>query len=169
MNETLITVFVGLTALAIVIQMAVLIAIFVASRKSGKQLESISKEMRETVLPVVSEARSLLAETSPKLRDTIANVSATSTIVREQAERVSVALNDFVDRARQHAVRADQMTTRALDRVEETAAAIDHAVSTPKRKFSALLTGVMAGVGEFTGSRKLQHQKNAVPREEMFI
>jgi hypothetical protein len=31
------------------------------------------------------------------------------------------------------------------------------------------MTGVAAGLAEFLGSRKLQRQKNAMPRDEMFI
>jgi len=37
------------------------------------------------------------------------------------------------------------------------------------RQVSGVLTGVAAGLAEFLGSRKVQRQKNAMPRDEMFI
>jgi hypothetical protein len=58
MTEILLTVFMGLTALAIVIQMGVLIALFVSFQKASERLQSL--------LPIIRDTKILLAEAMPK-------------------------------------------------------------------------------------------------------
>lgn len=169
MNGTLLTVFVGLTALAIVVQMGVLIALYLTSKKTAARLETISSEIKEDLIPMIREARTMLEQSGPKVRETVENLTAISTTLRQQTERINATAADAVDRVRLQVLRADQMATRALDRVEETTTTIQNAVASPVRQLSALLTGVLAGVAEFSGTRKLHRQKSAMPRDEMFI
>ena len=168
MTETL-TVFVGLTALAIVIQMAVLIALFVSSIKASKRLQGISKEMEENLLPIIRDAKILLAESTPKVREILENLTVLSVTARRDAERISSTANEITDRVCRQVVRADELVTRTLDRVEETTENVQHAIRSPLRQISGVLTGVAAGLAEFLGSRKLRQRKNAMPRDEMFI
>jgi hypothetical protein len=46
---------------------------------------------------------------------------------------------------------------------------MQHVVLSPMRKVSGVLTGVMAGLGEFVSSRRVRRQNKAVPNEDMFI
>lgn len=169
MNQNLLTVFVGLTALAIVIQMGVLIAIFVTTKKTSERLQSISKEMEEHVLPMIRDTKVLLAEGTPKIREILENLTVLSATVRQDAERISSTANDIADRVRQQAARADELVTHTFDRVEKTAETAQHVISAPMRQISGVLAGVAAGLAEFLGSRKVQRQRNAMPRDEMFI
>jgi hypothetical protein len=168
MTETL-TVFVGLTALAIVIQMALLIALFVSSRKASERLQSLSKEMEENLLPMIRDAKILLADATPKVREILENLTVLSATARQDAERISSTANEITDRVREKMVRADELVTRTLNRVEETTENVQHAIRSPVRQISGVMTGVAAGLAEFLGSRKLQRQKNTTPRDEMFI
>jgi len=61
------------------------------------------------------------------------------------------------------------LLTRTLTRVEATTENVQHLISSPMRQVSGVLSGVAAGLAEFLGSRKVQRQKNAMPRDEMFI
>ena len=168
MTETL-TVFVGLTALAIVIQTALLIALFVSSRKASERLQSLSKEMEENLLPMIRDAKILLADATPKVREILENLTVLSATARQDAERISSTANEITDRVREKMVRADELVTRTLNRVEETTENVQHAIRSPVRQISGVMTGVAAGLAEFLGSRKLQRQKNTTPRDEMFI
>jgi len=169
MTENLLTVFVGLAALAIIIQMGVLIALLISSRKASERLQRVSKEMEENLLPMIRDTKILLAESTPKVRELLDNLIVLSAIVRQDAERISSTANEITDRVRQQAARADELVTRTLNRVEETTANVQHAISSPIRQVSGVLNGVAAGLAEFLGSRKLQQRKNAMPRDEMFI
>lgn len=169
MNDSLLTVFVGLTALAIVIQMGVLIALYVSSRKATERLQTIAKQLEENMLPLIRDSRSLLAEATPKARLIIDNLTATSTTVRQDAEKFSSTANELTDRVRQQVLRADQLLTRTLNRVEDTTQTVHHVVTSPMRQVSGVMTGVAAGIAEFLGSRKARRQKNTAPGDEMFI
>jgi ABC-type multidrug transport system fused ATPase/permease subunit len=169
MNGSLLTVFVGLAALAIVIQMGVLIALFVSTRKASARLQRISNEMEEHLLPMIRDAKILLAESTPKVREILEDLTVLSATARHDVARISSTANEINNRVHEQMLRADQLVTRTLDRVEETTENVQHAISSPMRQISGVLTGVAAGLAEFLGSRKLQRHKNAMPRDEMFI
>jgi methyl-accepting chemotaxis protein len=165
----LLTVFVGLTALAIVIQMGVLIALFVSSKKTSERLQTISKELEENLLPMIHDARILLADATPKVQEILENITVLSSTARRDAERISATANEINDRIREKMVQADELVTRTLTRVEETTENVQQVIKSPMRQISGVLAGVTAGLAEFLGSRKLQQRKNAMPRDEMFI
>jgi uncharacterized protein with PhoU and TrkA domain len=169
MNEKLLTVFVGLTALAIVIQMGVLIALFVVSKKISERLQSLSKEMEENLLPMIRDTKILLAEASPKVWEVLEDLTVLSATARQDAELISSTANKITDRVRQQVVRADELVTRTLNRVEETTETVQQVIKSPIRQISGVLIGVAAGLAEFLGSRKLQRHKHAMPSNEMFI
>ena len=157
MTEILLTVFMGLTALAIVIQMGVLIALFVSFQKASERLQSL--------LPMIRDTKILLAEATPKVREVLDNLAVLSATARRDAERISSTANAITDRVREQVVRADELVTRTLNRAEETTETVQQVI----RQISGVMTGMAAGLAEFLGSRKLQRQKNAMPRDEMFI
>jgi ABC-type transporter Mla subunit MlaD len=147
----------------------VLIALFVSSRKTGERLQRLSKEMEENLLPMIRDAKILLAESTPQVREILQNLAVLSATARQDAERISSTANEINDRVRQQLARADELVTRTLTRVEATTENVQHLISSPMRQVSGVLTGVAAGLAEFLGSRKVQRQKNAMPRDEMFI
>ena len=75
MTKILLTVFMGLTALAIVIQMGMLIALFVFSKKASERLQSL--------LPMIRDTRILLAEATPKVREVLDNLAVLSATARQ--------------------------------------------------------------------------------------
>ena len=169
MNENLLTAFVGLAALAIIIQMGVMIALYASARKASEQMLRISKKLDEDLLPVVRDAKILLDESTPKVREILENITALSATARQDVERISATANEITDRFREKMARADELVARTFTRVEETSKNAQHLISSPMRQISGVLTGVAAGMAEFLGSRKVQRQKNAMPRDEMFI
>ena len=120
-------------------------------------------------MPALTQATEMLTEAKPKVTVILDNLSATSTTVREQSERINVTLNDIVDRTRLQVIRADELVSRSMDRVEETTEAVHHVVLSPVRQMSAVMTGLFAGIGEYVGGRKVRRQREAVPQDEMFI
>jgi len=169
MNETLLTVFVGITALAIIIQMGVLIALYVSSNRTRESLQVVMREMEQTMLPLFRDLRTLIGESGPKLRETIENLSAASATARQETERLGLAANEVATRVRQQTARVDEMFTRTLNRVEHTRETVQQAVRSPARQITGVLTGIAAALAELRGSRRIERQKNAVPRDEMFI
>ncbi len=169
MNETLLGVFIAVTAIAVVLQMVILAALYFSTKKTAQRVEAVVKQVEEKAIPALTQAQEMLTEARPKLAVILDNMSATSTTVREQAERINVTLNDIVDRTRLQVIRADEIVSRSMDRVEETAEAVHHVVLSPVRQMSAMMTGLFAGIGEYIGGRKVRRHQDAVPQDEMFI
>jgi hypothetical protein len=169
MNETLLTVFIAVTAVAVVLQMAILAALYFSTKKTSARVEAIAKQVEEKALPVLTMANEMLTDAKPKFETILDNMTVTTTTVREQAERLNVTLSDIVDRTRLQVIRADELVSRTMDRVEETTEAVHHVVLSPVRQLSAMMTGLMAGIGEYVGGRRVRRQERAVPQDEMFI
>jgi hypothetical protein len=87
-------------------------------------------------------------------------------MVRQQLERLEVTVGDVLDRTRLQVIRADELATRAMDRVEEATNVVSHAVTSPVRQVSAVLQGVAAGLGAFFGGRRRERN---MQHDEMFI
>lgn len=169
MNETLLTIFVAVTAVAVVLQMAILLALYFSTRKTTQRMEALAARVEAEALPALESARTLLAENTPKINNIVSNLSEASATVRVQAERIAATLDDVVDRTRLQVIRADEMVSHTFDRIEQTAENMQQVVISPMRRLSAVLAGIVAGVGEFAGGRKVRRAEGAVPREEMFI
>jgi hypothetical protein len=89
-------------------------------------------------------------------------------------ERTQATVNDVVDRARLQVIRADELLTRTLDRVEETSDMVHKTVISPVRQFSGLMQGItvgleflFGGMGRKNGSSR--EERRPVPQDEMFI
>jgi len=169
MNSELLTIFIAVTSVAVIFQAVILFAFYLSVKKVGERVTALSARVEQDVIPAVIEARELVTKNAENVNAIVQNLVETTTAVREQAERVSLTLNDVIDRTRLQVIRADEMVSRTMDRVEQTAETVQHTVLSPVRKFSAVLTGVVAGIGEYTAGRKVRHAENAIPRDQMFI
>lgn len=171
--ENLIPLFVALTGAAVVLQAGLLAAMYLAMRKTSTRMETLADEVKTKALPTLETAQSMLAEIRPKVEMIADNLMATSTVVRDEAQRIDAAVNDLVDRARLQVIRADDMLTRTLDRVEETSEIVQKTVTSPVRHVSGVIKGVTAGLEFLIGNRGKnggsREARRPVPQDEMFI
>lgn len=163
------TIFIAVTAAAVVIQAGILVAMYLAVRQSSARMEALANEVRSKLLPTAELAGSMLAEARPKLENLISNLSDSSTILHSQVQRVDAAVNDVVDRARLQVIRADELVGRTLDRVEQTTDLVHKTVVSPVRQVSGLFQGVMAGMEFFFSAKNRQRGRAPVAQDEMFI
>jgi hypothetical protein len=162
-------IFVGVTAAAVVIQAGILVALYVAVRKSTSRMEALANEVKDKVLPTVDSAQAIIVDVRPKLDTISTNVSEATTIVRGQVERLDATLTDIVDRSRLQVIRADELVGRTMDRIEETTEAVHRTVISPVRQLSGLMQGLTAGIEVLLGGRRRRRHDISVPQDEMFI
>jgi methyl-accepting chemotaxis protein len=173
--ENLTPLFIALTAIAVALQAGVLTALFLAVRKSSVRMEALATEVKTKALPALETAQEILAELRPKLTIIADNLAETTHSVRSQVERVDATVNDVVDRARLQIIRADELLSRTIDRVEETSDMVHNTVVSPVRQVSGLIQGVAAGVEFLFGGRRSRKNgssreaRRPVPQDEMFI
>jgi len=166
--ENLLTISIAVTSAAVVLQACILVAMYLSMRRSSAHFEALAEEMKGKVLPTVETANTMLADIRPKLDTILTNVSDSSTVIREQIQRIDATLSDLVDRSRLQIIRADEMLTRTLNKVEEATDTVQKTVVSPVRQLSGLAHGLGVGIEAFLGKRR-KREPVSVPQDEMFI
>ncbi|MGO9650421.1 conserved hypothetical protein [Candidatus Sulfotelmatobacter sp. SbA7] len=161
------TIFIAVTAAAVVIQAGILVAMYLAVRKTSARTEALASEVRSKVLPTVEMAQAMLADLRPKVENIVNNFSDSSAMARHQMERLDATMSDLLDRARLQVIRADELVGRALDRVEETGDMVHKTVVSPVRQVSGVLQGLTAGLEFFFSGRR--RSRDGAVQDEMFI
>src|SRR5580698_6065177 len=165
-------VFVALTGFAVLLQACVLLAMYLAMRKSGERMEALVAEVKTKLLPSVEQAQEMLTVMRPKIEVIADNLQDATTVLRSQVHRVDATVNDVVDRARLQVIRADELFSRTLDRVENTSDMVHSTVVSPIRQVSGIIQGVTAGLEFLLGKSRRNGNGDArrpVPQDEMFI
>jgi ElaB/YqjD/DUF883 family membrane-anchored ribosome-binding protein len=168
MNNTALTIFVAVTAAAVVLQALILVGMYLAMRKSSAKIESLAEEVKTKVLPTAELAHEMITELRPKITTVLDNVSVSTTVLRNQMERMDATLTDIIDRTRLQVIRADEFVNHTMDKLEETREAVQRTVVSPVRHISGLMHGVTAGVEAFFSRRRGRESTN-VQQDEMFI
>lgn len=165
-----INVFIALTAAAIALQALVLLGIFLSLRETSSKVDALTTEMRTRALPAVEAAQSLITTSAPRLEAIVSDVHTTTSLVRGQVERLDHTMNDIIDRTRLQVIRADELVTRTLDRVEDTTETLQHTVVSPVRQLTGIMQGVSVGLGALFRARN-RRRRNGMgePQDEMFI
>jgi len=168
-NQNLLILFIAITAAAVVVQAGILIALYLAVRKSTAHMEALSEEVKSKALPAIEGANALVVNVRPRIEAIAENVSASSVMVREQIQELDATLREVLDRTKLQVIRADEMVGRALDKVEETTEVVQRTVVSPFRQVSGIMQGVSAGLEYFMHHRKRSGDGMGVPQDEMFI
>src|SRR5271165_437925 len=160
MDEKL-TIFIAVTAAAVVLQMLILAGMFIAVSKLSTHLKSVADEVKSQVLPLLENGKALQADlkrivetSTPKIELVLDNAAAITTTAHSGLGRVESTVNDVLDRARLQVIRLDEMMTRAMDTVEDTTEKVAHSVTTPVKHASGVVQGVSAGLSAYFGQRR---------------
>ncbi len=173
-QQTLLIIFIGFTALAVVIQMGILAAMFVSMKKTSARVEALVDELNRRGLPVLDAVHTILVESRVNVGNITSNLAIATADIKKQVAHMNEVLDDVVDRARLQVIRSDEIVGRTLDKVEETTEMVHGTVLSPVRRLSALMEGVSAGLEYFFGRRGDRRPASregvrAEQEEEMFI
>ncbi len=176
-----VTIFIAVTAAAVVLQMLILLGMLIAVLKMKAKMEALASKVEDTtstvqakVLPMLDEAKimqqnvkSFIETARPKIELVLDNAAQITTTAKDGAQRVETTVNDVVDRIRLQVIRGDEMLTRTMDRVEETSEKVQHTVMSPVRQVSGIVQAIGVGVGSFFNQQR--RRRNGGPSDEMFI
>ena len=159
--EGLLTLFVALTAIAIITQAGVLVGIYVMSRRLSDQVERFMKDTREMMVPVRSIAENL--------RIASANIVEIGLSARDQFRRVEAMVTDTGEALHMQLERFDRVSQNIIDRINETAEIVQDSVVRPAREVAAVAKGLTRGFGAFFFGRGRSTVDQARQDEELFI
>jgi len=159
--EGLLTLFVALTAIAIITQAGVLVGIYVMSRRLSEQVERFMKDTREMIVPIRSIA--------DNLRIASANIVEIGLSARDQFRRVEAMVTDTGEALHVQLERFDRVSQNIMDRINETAEIVQDSVVRPAREVAAVAKGLTRGFGAFFFGRGRSTVDQARQDEELFI
>ena len=170
MDNTIITIFVVVAAVALVVQMGILFALYKALRQTSERVEGIAGRMEQQASPVLTTAAAILEDARPKLAEITSNLAETSAVIRAQIAQVGEATGEIVERARLQAARLDDFLVSAAHKVEATSELLQQKVFSPMRRIRALVTALNAGLSMLRSNRPPRRTNGEqVEDEEMFI
>src|SRR4029434_8292464 len=135
---------------------------------TSAKLETLAGEVQVKAMPTIEQANSLMVDLRPKIEDIATNITDTSNVVRAQMHRIDATMGDVLDRTRLQVIRADELLSKTMDRVEETSDIVHRTVISPVRQVSGLIQGLSAGIEYFFGQRR-RRDNVGVPQDELFI
>lgn len=168
--ETRFTILLVEIGVLVAVQVVVLIGIWMTFRKSSDKITALAEDAHRRTIPILEAANSLVQTTRPQMETIVSNLTYVSEAMKSQADKVDSTLNDIIDRTRLQVVRADELVSRTMDRVENTTEMVHHTVISPVRQLSGVLQGISTGFNVLFGRRQRRDGNGVgVPRDEMFI
>jgi methyl-accepting chemotaxis protein len=172
--DPVLKVFIYATAVAVILQMFILLGLFLSVRKSSARIEKMATDVHGHALPLLGTAEAIVTDSRGKIEAIMGNLAATTATLKNQMDRLDATVTDIVDRTRLQVIRADDLVTRTLDGVEKTSEIVEHTVVSPVKQISGIVQGLSVGISAFLGHNRSRRARrptgSRVPQdEELFI
>src|SRR5277367_4352727 len=154
MNETLLGFFVAITAIAVLIQMGVMVGLFLSVKKSSEKMEKLATQLESKLSPILDSSREILADSAPKLKEITANLVDASSSMKTQAQKLETVMKEVSDRSHLQIIRMDQMLSSTLNKVESTTELLHETIFNPVKQVSGIIQGISMGLGAFLNRKK---------------
>jgi hypothetical protein len=163
-QQTILLVFVAVSAAALLIQACMLIGIFVVSKRTQAQVAEMLPEVRH----VLGSAEVTLADTRKYVREIGPKVSTILESAKVQMARIEEVVADASDRAKVQMDRAELVLDDAMDKAQNTVAVLNRGIIAPVREVSGVLAGLRAALS-YLSRAKRPSVDHVTADEEMFI
>lgn len=161
--------FVIVAAVAIVLQAAILMAMYKELRQARERITRATTDLYARMDPVLSRLQVLVEDIQPRLSSIVADTSEITHLARGQAQKVDRIFSEAVDRLRMQIIHADHVLTGALEAVEEAGSKVRRTIWGPVQQASALIKGVKVGLDFFRSPRRPPDRTGEQPDEGLFI
>src|ERR1700732_2677150 len=115
----LLEVFIVVASVAIVIQMAILLAMFLQMRATTQQLSRIASELQAKIDPILVRTSRILEDSEERIASILGDATEITRVARSQAQKVDRVFTEAMERLRIPVVRADPLLTGTLEVSEE--------------------------------------------------
>ena len=149
--------FIIIAAIAIVVQMAILVAMFVQLKVSMEQFTRIANDLQWRVDPILLRVNRILEDSEGRISSVMGDTAEITRLARGQAQKVDRVFTEALERLRIQVIRADQILTGALEVVDEAGTKFRNTLWGPIRQASAVMKGIKVGLD------MLRRQQNNKP------
>jgi len=165
-SSSLILGFLGVLAIAVLLQSFVLVAMAIGASRTQKKVIEFVEEFETRINPLIDKTHILLDDTTPKVRIISANLVQASYIVREQVENISNTVNDLNQRTRRRIVLLDGMVGAGMEMLDRTVGTLQAGILAPMRQLNGLLAGLRTGVDVLRNKGRKTHSNED---QDMFV
>jgi len=159
-------------AIALVVQVAILIGLFVQLRRTTESINRMVSDLHTRMGPILTRTQILLDDTQPKISALVDDASHVVYLARTQAQKMDKVFTEATDRLRGQLVRADRILSGTLEAVEEAGVNVRRSFLGPMQKVSALVHGIKIGLDVLRSRRSSEPESAGEVMEqedELFI
>jgi len=163
-QQTLLLVFVAVSAAALLLQACMLIGIYAVSRKTQARVT----EMLPEVQRVLGDAQTTLQETQKYVKEVGTKASTILDSAKIQVARLEEVVTDASARAKVQLERAEMVLDDTMDKAQGTINLLHRGIMAPIREVHGVLTGLRAAFSHLARSKR-PSVESVTADEEMFI
>jgi hypothetical protein len=161
--------FIVIAAVAIVIQMAILLAMFFQVRIAIEQFTRIATDLQNRIDPILLRTNRILEDSEDRIASIMGDAAEITRVARGSAQKIDRVFTDAVERLRVQIMRADHILTGTLEVVEESGAKFRRTLWAPIQQASAILKGMKVAIDMLRGQNRRPESDAATQDEELFI
>ncbi|HVB87262.1 MAG TPA: hypothetical protein VNK23_11425 [Candidatus Dormibacteraeota bacterium] len=161
--------FIVIAALAIFIQMCILVAMFAQVRLAVTTFMRIGKEMQDKINPILLRTNRILENSEDRIASIMSDAAEVTRLARGQAQKADRVVTDATERLRTQIIRADQILTGMLEVIEEAGSTFRRKLWEPVNQASAVIKGIKAGLEFLRRPGGDKSGEAATQDEELFI
>ena len=161
--------FIVIAAVAIVIQMAVMVGMYFQFKQTSEQMTRIVRDIDSRLSPILLRMNRILEDSEERITSIVGDAAEITRIARGQAQKVDRVFTDAVERLRIQVVHADQILTGALQVIEDTGSRVRRTLTGPVMQVSAVLKGIKVGLDFIRGQQQRRSSEAPAADDELFI
>ncbi|HXJ16090.1 MAG TPA: hypothetical protein VNM68_02715 [Candidatus Polarisedimenticolia bacterium] len=161
--------FIVIATIAIVIQMAILLAMFIQMRVAMRHFTRIASDLHARFDPILVRVNRILEDSEDRLASIMGDAAEITRLTRTQAQKVDRVFTDATDRLRDQVIRADRILSGVLEMIETAESTFRKRLWQPFNQISAIIKGIKAGLDVIRGPKPQRHAEPATQDEELFI
>lgn len=163
-QNTLLTIFVIVSAIALLLQLGTLLGLFLVARK----LQQAIMPMIPQIEGIIGNTRRVVESVSVHIEKIGSTSSAILDVTKQQVHKIDELLNDATTRAKVQMERAEMVLDDSMTRVQQTVTAVQSGVLRPLREVYGVLSGLRTALA-YLGRGRRATVDHATSDEEMFI
>ncbi len=182
-------IFIGITAIAVLLQAGVLLGIFLTVRKAVQIGKEQADEYRVKLTPIidgssklidtanelVSSTQSMVKGIRPHLESAASELANMASDIHAEANRLQVSVDEVAQKARQQVDRVDNMTTSVLNGLDRFGGFLNEAVNLPIRQVNGIFAAAKAVIETLRGGtphrapRRASRPMEIVEDKDLFV
>ncbi len=155
---------VALSAMAMVLQVVLLVGIYKSSKAAREQVSHLATHAES----FVGSAQKTLEQTRRQIAEVSAKAGEVLDLTRTQLARIDEILGDATSRAKMQMDRIELVLDDTVGRLHSTASQLQDGLLRPLKEINGIAVGLRTALGVLFGGKRLTVER-ATHDEEMFI